>query len=323
MFKKVLIANRGEIAIRVIRACRDLGLATVAVYSDADRAALHVRLADEAVRLGPAPSSESYLNVAALVDAARRTGADAVHPGYGFLSENAAFAEACAEAGVTFVGPPPAAIRAMGGKSEAKALMAEAGVPLVPGYHGADQDPAVLAREAERIGYPVLVKASAGGGGKGMRLVTRPEDLAAAVADAAREAAAAFGDPAVFLERYVSPGRHVEVQVLGDHHGTVVHPFDMRTRPIIETILTLRPLAGNNRPEREPVNPQILTNAPPRILSAPITVPKPPPVKVTNLKTAAKQGMIAIASMYPHAPRRYPAVARPGFFDCAGQQNAA
>jgi 3-methylcrotonyl-CoA carboxylase alpha subunit len=226
MFSKILIANRGEIACRVIRTARRLGIRTVAVHSDADAGALHVALADEAVLIGPPPARESYLRVEAILDAARRTGAEAIHPGYGFLSENAGFAEACRAAGITFIGPPPAAIRAMGGKSEAKALMAEAGVPLVPGYHGEDQDPAVLLAEARRIGFPVLVKASAGGGGKGMRVVAEEAQLADQLAGAKREAASAFGDDRVLLERYLARPRHVEIQVFADGHGNCVYLFE-------------------------------------------------------------------------------------------------
>ena len=177
MFAKILIANRGEIACRIVRTARRVGIATVAVYSDGDRDAMHVAMADEAYRIGPPPARESYLKIDAIIAAAKRAGAEAIHPGYGFLSENAAFAEACAAAGVTFIGPPPSAIRAMGGKSEAKALMEKAGIPLVPGYHGEDQSPDLLAREAERIGYPVLIKASAGGGGKGMKVAARQKRI--------------------------------------------------------------------------------------------------------------------------------------------------
>jgi 3-methylcrotonyl-CoA carboxylase alpha subunit len=226
MFGKILIANRGEIACRVIRTARRLGIATVAVYSEADARALHVALADEAVAIGPAPARDSYLRADRIIEAAQRAGAEAVHPGYGFLSENAAFAEACAAAGLVFIGPPPAAIRAMGSKSEAKALMEAAGVPLVPGYHGADQDPARLAEAARAIGFPVLIKASAGGGGKGMRRVDAPEDFAAALEGARREAAASFGDDRVLVERYLLRPRHVEMQVFGDGHGTIVHLFE-------------------------------------------------------------------------------------------------
>ena len=226
MFKKLLIANRGEIACRVIRTATRLGIATVAVYSDADADALHVAMADEAHRIGPAPARQSYLDSTAILAAATRAGADSLHPGYGFLSENADFADACAAAGITFVGPPPSAIRAMGGKSEAKALMEKAGVPLVPGYHGAAQDEATLTQAATQIGYPVLIKASAGGGGKGMRVVERPEDLAAGLATARREAKSAFGDDRVLIEKYLTAPRHIEIQVFADTHGNCVHLFE-------------------------------------------------------------------------------------------------
>ncbi|WP_225768179.1 acetyl/propionyl/methylcrotonyl-CoA carboxylase subunit alpha [Inquilinus sp. Marseille-Q2685] len=226
MFDTLLIANRGEIACRVIRTARRLGLRTVAVHSDADAGARHVAEADLAVRIGPAPARDSYLKIDAILAAAKAAGAQAIHPGYGFLSENAAFAEACAEAGITFVGPPPSAIRAMGGKSEAKALMAAAGVPLVPGYHEADQDPARLAAEAAKIGFPVLIKASAGGGGKGMRVVERAEDFAAQLAGAQREAASSFGNDRVLIERYLARPRHVEIQVFADGHGNCVYLFE-------------------------------------------------------------------------------------------------
>ncbi len=226
MLEKILVANRGEIACRVLRTARRLGIPTVAVYSDADEGARHVALADEAYRIGPAPARESYLKGGAIVEVARRSGARAIHPGYGFLSENADFAEACAAAGITFVGPPPAAIRAMGSKSAAKRIMADAGVPLVPGYHGEDQSPERLAREAGRIGFPVLVKATAGGGGKGMRAVADPAAFADALAGARREALASFGDDRVLLERYLARPRHVEVQVFADAHGNAVHLFE-------------------------------------------------------------------------------------------------
>ncbi|WP_062011830.1 acetyl/propionyl/methylcrotonyl-CoA carboxylase subunit alpha [Aureimonas sp. AU4] len=226
MFQKLLIANRGEIAVRVMTTARRLGIPTVAVHSEADKAALHVRRADEAVLVGPAPVSESYLNIDAILEAARRTGADAVHPGYGFLSENPVFVEAVEAAGLVFVGPPASAIRAMGLKDAAKRLMEAAGVPVVPGYHGTDQDPERLALEAERIGFPVLIKARAGGGGKGMRLVERPEDFRAALEGARREAQASFGDPAVLVERFVTAPRHVEMQVFADAHGNVLHFFE-------------------------------------------------------------------------------------------------
>ena len=192
MFSKILIANRGEIACRVIKTARRLGIKTVAVFSDADAGARHVAMSDEAVHIGPSPARESYLVADRIIDAAKRTGAQAIHPGYGFLSENAGFAEACAKAGIVFIGPPPAAIRAMGSKSEAKKIMEKAGVPLVPGYHGDDQAPELLAREADRIGFPVLIKASAGGGGKGMRVVESASKFADALAGAKREAKASF-----------------------------------------------------------------------------------------------------------------------------------
>jgi 3-methylcrotonyl-CoA carboxylase alpha subunit len=226
MLSKILIANRGEIACRIIRTARRLGIGTVAVYSEADRAARHVAAADEAFHIGPAPALSSYLDAANILDAARRAGADAIHPGYGFLAENADFAEACARAGLVFIGPSPASIRAMGDKARAKALMADAGVPIVPGYHGADQDPRRLAAEAAAIGFPVLIKPSAGGGGKGMKVVASAEDLAAALDSAKREAATSFGDDRIMLEKYLSSPRHVEVQVFGDRHGNIVHLFD-------------------------------------------------------------------------------------------------
>ncbi len=226
MIRKLLIANRGEIACRIIATARRMGLRTVAVFSEADRDALHVALADEAQPIGPAPARDSYLRGDAIVAAALRAGADAVHPGYGFLSENAGFADACTAAGLVFVGPPAAAIRAMGSKAEAKALMARAGVPLVPGYHGADQAPALLAREAARIGYPVLIKASAGGGGRGMRVVEDPAGFAEALEMARGEGEASFGDGRVLVERYLERPRHIEVQVFADRHGGVVHLFE-------------------------------------------------------------------------------------------------
>lgn len=226
MFSKILIANRGEIACRVIRTARKMGIATVAVYSEADADALHVAMADEAYPIGPAASRDSYLRGEKIIAAALRSGAQAVHPGYGFLSENAEFAEACAAAGLVFIGPPASAIRAMGGKSEAKALMETAGVPLVPGYHGENQDTAMLAAAAGRIGYPVLIKASAGGGGKGMRVVEAPADFAAQLAGAKREAKASFGDDRVLIEKYFTGPRHVEIQVFADHQGNCVYLFE-------------------------------------------------------------------------------------------------
>ena len=226
MFRKLLIANRGEIACRIIRTARRMGIATVAVYSDADANALHVALADEAWCIGPAAPRESYLRIDGLIDVARRCGAQAVHPGYGFLAENADFAEACAAAGLAFVGPPASAIRAMGGKSQAKALMQQAGVPLVPGYHGAAQDLPTLQAAAAEIGYPVLIKASAGGGGKGMRIVESDAVFPAGLAAAQREARSSFGDDRVLVERYLTRPRHIEIQVFADSHGNTVHLFE-------------------------------------------------------------------------------------------------
>jgi 3-methylcrotonyl-CoA carboxylase alpha subunit len=219
MFKKILIANRGEIACRVAATARRLGVRTVAVYSDADAHARHVMACDEAVHIGGSAPRDSYLQWQRILDAAKATGAEAVHPGYGFLSENEDFAQACADAGLAFIGPPASAIRAMGSKSAAKTLMEQAGVPLVPGYHGKDNDPALLANEAGRIGYPVLIKASAGGGGKGMRRVDTAEDFASALASCQREAKASFGDDHVLVERYVTRPRHIEIQVFADTQG--------------------------------------------------------------------------------------------------------
>ena len=226
MFDRILIANRGEIACRVMRTAKRLGARTVAVYSDADRNALHVATADEAYRIGPAPAAESYLRIDRIIDAARRSGAAAIHPGYGFLSENPDFVEACDAAGIVFIGPSAAAIRAMGLKDAAKRLMEEAGVPVVPGYHGEEQDDEFLAGRAAEIGYPVLIKARAGGGGKGMRRVEGAADFAAALASARREAESAFGDGRVLVEKYVAAPRHVEVQVFGDSHGNAVYLFE-------------------------------------------------------------------------------------------------
>jgi 3-methylcrotonyl-CoA carboxylase alpha subunit len=226
MFDKILIANRGEIACRIARTARRMGIGTVAVYSEADARALHVESCDEAYLIGPPAARDSYLRIDRILDVARRSGAKAVHPGYGFLSENEDFARACAEAGVVFIGPPPEAIHAMGSKSNAKAIMEKAGVPLVPGYHGDSQDPARLAVEADRIGYPVLIKASAGGGGKGMRIVREPAELAAAIASAKREAASSFGDDHLLIEKYLLRPRHVELQVFADTHGNCVHLFE-------------------------------------------------------------------------------------------------
>ena len=226
MFDKILIANRGEIACRVAATAKKMGVRTVAVYSDADADAKHVLACDESVHIGGSSPRESYLLGDRVIEAAKATGAQAIHPGYGFLSENAAFAQACADAGLVFIGPPPSAIKAMGLKAESKQLMEKAGVPLVPGYHGAGQDAEMLKREADRIGYPVLIKASAGGGGKGMRIVLRPEEFDASLASCKREAINSFGDDAVLIERYVTRPRHIEIQVFGDAHGNCVYLFE-------------------------------------------------------------------------------------------------
>src|SRR6218665_3224801 len=226
MFKKILIANRGEIACRVVATARRMGVQTVAVYSDADTHAQHVQACDEAVLIGGSAPKDSYLRWERILEAARATGAEAIPPGYGFLSENEDFANACAAAGLVFIGPPASAIRAMGLKAESKQLMEKAGVPLVPGYHGAGQDPAMLHAEADRIGYPVLIKASAGGGGKGMRLVEKSEDFAAALESCKREAINSFSNDAVLIEKYVLRPRHIEIQVFGDTHGNCVYLFE-------------------------------------------------------------------------------------------------
>ena len=223
MFQKILIANRGEIACRVAATAHRMGIQTVAVYSDADAHAKHVAACDEAIHVGGAAPKDSYLRWEAIIEAAKATGAQAIHPGYGFLSENEAFADACAKAGLVFIGPPSSAIQAMGLKAESKQLMEKAGVPLVPGYHGADQNPELLKREADRIGYPVLIKASAGGGGKGMRAVEKSEDFAEALASCQREAQNSFGDQAVLIEKYVQRPRHIEIQVFGDTQGNCVY----------------------------------------------------------------------------------------------------
>ncbi len=226
MLRKILIANRGEIACRIIRTARRLGVATVAVYSDADRGALHVAMADEAVHIGASPSTESYLRGDRIIAAAKATGAEAIHPGYGFLAENADFADACVAAGITFIGPSGDAMRRLGGKAAAKAVAREANVPVVPGYDGGSQDAALLQREAGRIGYPVMIKAVAGGGGRGMRLVASADDFAAALESAQREALSSFGNAVVLIEKVVQQPRHIEVQVFGDRHGNVVHLFE-------------------------------------------------------------------------------------------------
>ena len=226
MFKKILIANRGEIACRVAATARRMAIQTVAVYSDADADAKHVSACDEAVHIGGSAPRDSYLRWETIIAAAKATGAEAIHPGYGFLSENEEFAQACGEAGLVFIGPPASAIKAMGLKAESKQLMEKAGVPLVPGYHGSEQDPALLQREADRIGYPVLIKASAGGGGKGMRAVEKSEDFEAALASCKREAISSFGDDAVLVEKYAQRPRHIEIQVFGDSHGNYVYLFE-------------------------------------------------------------------------------------------------
>jgi 3-methylcrotonyl-CoA carboxylase alpha subunit len=225
-FGTLLIANRGEIACRVIRTARAMGIRTVAVYSEADRDALHVAMADDAVLLGPARARDSYLNIDRIIEAAQKTGAEAVHPGYGFLSENAEFARRCAQAGIVFVGPTADMMEAMGSKSGSKALMEKAGVPLVPGYHGEAQDDATLTKAADKIGFPILVKASAGGGGRGMRVVRTAEELAPAIVSAKREAKAAFGDDRMLIEKYVDNPRHIEVQIIGDSHGNLLSLFE-------------------------------------------------------------------------------------------------
>ncbi len=226
MFRKILIANRGEIACRIMRTASRMGIKTVAVYSDADANALHVEMADEAIRIGPAPVSDSYLRIDAILDACRRTGAEAVHPGYGFLSENPKFAKALKDAGIAFIGPSESAILAMGHKDAAKRLMEEAGVPVVPGYHGEDQDDDLLAREADKIGYPVLIKARAGGGGKGMRRVDLREEFAEALQSARAESKASFDDDNVLIEKFVASPRHIEVQVMADRHDCTVYLFE-------------------------------------------------------------------------------------------------
>jgi acetyl-CoA carboxylase biotin carboxylase subunit len=223
LFDKVLIANRGEIALRVLRACREMGIATVAVHSEADRSAMHVRMADESVCIGPAPAAKSYLNIPSIIAAAEITGAQAIHPGYGFLSENARFAEIVEAHGYTFIGPRPEHIRIMGDKITAKQTARDAGIPVVPGSDGGVSDPVEAMAAAEAIGFPVLIKAASGGGGRGMKLAKTREDLAEAVATASSEAAAAFGDGAVYMERYLTRPRHIEIQVVADSHGNVVH----------------------------------------------------------------------------------------------------
>jgi acetyl-CoA carboxylase biotin carboxylase subunit len=253
MLSSVLIANRGEIACRVIHACRELGLRAVAVYSDADRTAKHVQLADAAVYIGDAPPSASYLNIPALIEAAQQTGCDAVHPGYGFLSEREAFAQAVIDAGLVWVGPSPQAIARMGVKTTARALMQAAGVPVVPGYQSNADDLPTLINAAQQVGFPVMVKAAGGGGGKGIRIVRHPHDLPEALAAARSEALKAFNDPRLFLERYIERGRHIEVQILGDHHGTLLHLYerDCSTQRRHQKIVEEAPSPFLNAEQRE------------------------------------------------------------------------
>lgn len=226
MFKKILIANRGEIAVRIIRACRELGISTVAIYSDVDRTALHVQEADEAVCVGPPPSTESYLNKEKIIAAAKEFGCEAIHPGYGFLSENSDFARKTEDAGLVFIGPPSEAIRLMGNKIESRQTMIAANIPVIPGMKATASDFNLIAKEAEKVGYPVLVKAASGGGGKGMRKVMSPEDLQSAIEGASREAEKAFGDPTVYIEKWIVDPRHIEYQVLADNYGNIVHLFE-------------------------------------------------------------------------------------------------
>ena len=253
MFGKILIANRGEIACRVIRTARRLGIRTVAVYSEADSGALHTTMADEAREIGPPAASESYLSIPRIIAAAQQSGAEAIHPGYGFLSESADFASACAAAGLVFIGPPAEAIRIMGSKAASKALMEKVGVPLVPGYHGAAQDDDRLRVGAQAIGYPVLIKASAGGGGKGMRVVETEADLVPALASARREAAASFGDDRLLIEKYLADPRHIEVQIFADTHGQVVHLFerDCSIQRRHQKIIEEAPAPGLSEKQRE------------------------------------------------------------------------
>src|SRR5689334_12056198 len=255
MISSLLIANRGEIACRVIRTARRLGIRTVAVYSDADAKALHVRMADEAVHIGPSPARESYLVGEKIIAAAKQTGAEAIHPGYGFLSENADFAEAVIDAGLIWVGPKPDSIRAMGLKDAAKKLMADAGVPVTPGYLGENQDPKHLKSEADAIGYPVLIKAVAGGGGKGMRRVDDAAGFDEALDSAKREAASSFGDDRVLIEKYILSPRHIEVQVFGDSHGNVVHLFerDCSLQRRHQKVIEEAPAPGMDEETREAV----------------------------------------------------------------------
>ena len=226
MFKKVLIANRGEIAVRIMKACQEMGIKTVAVYSEVDRHSLHVQLADESMNLGDPTPSESYLNIPKIIESAQSTGAEAIHPGYGFLAENPDFAKACGDSGIKFIGPTPEVIRLMGDKIEAKKTIAKAHIPVIPGYHGVKQDLDTLVKEGKKIGFPLLVKATAGGGGKGMRIVVNERELEQSIESAKRESKSAFGNDSVFLEQYIDKPRHIEFQILADEHGHVIHLFE-------------------------------------------------------------------------------------------------
>src|ERR1700682_2149097 len=263
MLRSVLIANRGEIAVRVIRTARALGLRTIAVYSDADRDALHVKLSDEAHHTGPAPARASYLDIARIIEVARKARAECIHPGYGFLSERPELVEGCIAAGIVFVGPPPAAMRAMGSKSEAKALMAKAGVPVVPGYHGERQEPQFLKQKAYETGYPVLIKAVAGGGGKGMRKVDKQIEFDSALASAQREAESSFGDRRVLVEKVVENPRHIEIQVFADNHGNAVHLFerDCSAQRRHQKVLEEAPAPGMTAELREAMTKAAVTAA--------------------------------------------------------------
>ena len=253
MFRSLLIANRGEIACRIARTARRLGVETIAVYSEADAGALHVQAADRAYPIGPSAARESYLNIGRIIETAREAGAEAIHPGYGFLSENAEFADACAAAGIVFVGPPASAMRAMGSKSAAKALMERSGVPLLPGYHGDRQDADFLEDQAVRIGFPAVIKAVSGGGGRGMRVVTAAAEFASALGSARQEAASAFGDDRVLVERYLQRPRHIEVQVFADTHGNAVHLFerDCSAQRRHQKVLEEAPAPGLSDAQRE------------------------------------------------------------------------
>ena len=296
-FGTVLVANRGEIALRVIKAVQASGLRAVAVYSDADREAPHVRAADTAVRLGPAPASESYLSIDAILDAARRTGAEAVHPGYGFLSERAAFARAVTDAGLVFIGPSADVIEAMGRKDEARKIAIAADVPVVPSVELSDASDSA-ANLRDDVTYPLLVKAAAGGGGKGMRIVREPSELADALAAARREAAAAFGDDTMLVERYVEAGRHVEVQVIGDEHGTVLHLFerDCSTQRRHQKVLEEAPAPTISEEQRKLVTDAASTSAARRSRSRTTRMPRPPPPADAFTSTGRSSSVTAAGS---------------------------